>query len=594
MKGDCGRVMMTVLAVLISGMMTAAVQGQVLPFEDIQYTGDQREVEFDGTWYVLLAIDGREADRIVQYCQEEYGDDWQNALEDKFVLVMAGVGRTVEGTVKIHVRESGSHRPKLLSDVPLSREKWQQLAQARQLSDEIVDNGLPASLVMRDLLQLQSLLDNVWAWSDRERDRYTEQFSQMRKAYTSSVALPRFVSEVMRCLAAAGDAASCAKETESTWPGGYLPFALEKVADQWVAVQLDYRRLFDPDYPYITQIGRADIEHCVAEIQPLIAKGDSLSGRVGGVLRCWGFVEFMMRLEKSDRVQVRLASGEGEVRETQVSLMPHPGPTTSFKPPGFINTHRLLPDQVGYLRLADMHITGDRRRALDDAMSAMRGTRGLVLDVRGNSGERRDLLETLLPYFLSPSHGSTVVNVMACRAKPDQKPDIVSGYLSEMRCYPAANPVWPAQTRQMIQQYAQTFTPSDKLEEAQFSKWHYMAISPKTDEGVYYYDKPVVVLMDEGSGGAAEVLLSWMKTLPRVTLVGRPSVGTDALVRTFKLRHSGVQIQLTTGLSFAPGGELITGRGVSPDVVVEQTLDDVTGKTDSILEQGLSCLKKAN
>lgn len=92
---------------------------------------------------------------------------------------------------------------------------------------------------------------------------------------------------------------------------------------------------------------------------------------------------------------------------------------------------------------------------------------------------------------------------------------------------------------------------------------------------------PIVLLVNENSASASEVLAGALKDNGRAKLVGKKTFGKGSVQSLFKLRNGGAKI--TIAEYFTAGGYNINGNGVEPDYVVENT-----GEEDLQLEKALS------
>jgi carboxyl-terminal processing protease len=79
----------------------------------------------------------------------------------------------------------------------------------------------------------------------------------------------------------------------------------------------------------------------------------------------------------------------------------------------------------------------------------------------------------------------------------------------------------------------------------------------------------LVVLVNQGSASAAEIVAGALQENERAQIVGMPTVGTGTVLRPFSLSDGSVlRLGVTNWLT--PKRELIKGQGVQPDLVVEQ------------------------
>ena len=138
--------------------------------------------------------------------------------------------------------------------------------------------------------------------------------------------------------------------------------------------------------------------------------------------------------------------------------------------------------------------------------------------------------------------------------------------------------------RAAIAKFAKDFDPEWRPPGLGFSAWHCMVLSPLKGEHYYRYDKPVVILTDAGSSGAADVLAGAFKGRKNVTLIGTATAGATGRSEAVRLANSGIAVRVCTTASYRPDGKLYDGRGVEPDVELWPAPDDFIGRTDSVLE----------
>lgn len=100
-------------------------------------------------------------------------------------------------------------------------------------------------------------------------------------------------------------------------------------------------------------------------------------------------------------------------------------------------------------------------------------------------------------------------------------------------------------------------------------------------------DIPVVVLINEDSASAAEILAGALKDNKRALLVGKTTFGKGLVQTVYPLRDGGA-LKLTTQKYFTPSGTDINEIGIHPDYEVERGEKD----KDLQLEKALEILKK--
>jgi carboxyl-terminal processing protease len=78
---------------------------------------------------------------------------------------------------------------------------------------------------------------------------------------------------------------------------------------------------------------------------------------------------------------------------------------------------------------------------------------------------------------------------------------------------------------------------------------------------------PMVVLVNQGTGSAAEIVAGALQDAHRATLIGQTTFGTGTVLNGFPL-SDGSQILLATEEWLTPNGRVIWHKGITPDVSV--------------------------
>jgi carboxyl-terminal processing protease len=170
-----------------------------------------------------------------------------------------------------------------------------------------------------------------------------------------------------------------------------------------------------------------------------------------------------------------------------------------------------LPDDIGYIKLRSFQKTTSEELA--DALHDLdeQHVRALVLDLRNNPGGLLEQAITVSDEFLEP--GKLIVYTKGRLAGQNMK-----GFSKNERAY---------------------------------------------------ITQSMVILINEGSASASEIVAGALQDLGRATVMGTQSFGKGS-VQTIIPLSDGSGLRLTTAKYFTPKGREIQGKGITPDVVVEE------------------------
>ncbi len=104
-------------------------------------------------------------------------------------------------------------------------------------------------------------------------------------------------------------------------------------------------------------------------------------------------------------------------------------------------------------------------------------------------------------------------------------------------------------------------------------------------------DIPMVVLVDQGSASASEILAGALQDHGRAVLIGERTFGKGSVQQPFEL-SDGSELRVTIARWFTPNGREIHKKGLEPDIPVEVTPEDKAAGRDPILERALQYFRE--
>lgn len=100
----------------------------------------------------------------------------------------------------------------------------------------------------------------------------------------------------------------------------------------------------------------------------------------------------------------------------------------------------------------------------------------------------------------------------------------------------------------------------------------------------------VVILINQGSASGSEILAGALRDNRGIKLIGEDSFGKGSVQELMKLRE-GSSLKITIAKWLTPKEELITDKGLTPDIKVEMTDEDYKEERDPQLDKAIEIIK---
>ena len=198
------------------------------------------------------------------------------------------------------------------------------------------------------------------------------------------------------------------------------------------------------------------------------------------------------------------------------------------------------PSGFGYIRILTFKTRTGHAEEFDEALDELRDAPGLILDIRENTGGF-----------------GTGQRRMIGRLLAKKAPSIIS-YL---RNGPDHNDFYK----------------------------HDGHIKPA---GPWQYTKPVALLTNSKTGSAADLFAARIFNSGRVITIGTPTHGNLTGTCVFAILPCGLNVRISAGYITDSNGKIIEGNGNVPDIIVDQTYEDLMKGRDTVLDRAVTELER--
>jgi len=112
----------------------------------------------------------------------------------------------------------------------------------------------------------------------------------------------------------------------------------------------------------------------------------------------------------------------------------------------------------------------------------------------------------------------------------------------------------------------------------------------KTIGNKRFFDIPIIVLINEGSASASEILAGALRDNMGVKLVGKKTFGKGS-VQELKYLKDGSSLKITVAEWLTPNRIVINNNGIEPDFEIEMSFEDYKNNRDPQLEKAMELLR---
>jgi hypothetical protein len=452
-------------------------------------------------------------------------------------------------------------------------------------ADAVAAQRLARGAAVEDIDTLRARLGKYSAYRSLNAYPYERHLDSLRRSIGDSVPIVAFWRSLQTVVGRLQDAHSnvvLPRGTSAPLVGGELPFELTFIDTTIIALHSCRCALLAAEFPRIVSVDGIGIDSLM-RIAGIRFAGHSAQRFRYRALAALRPIETILQLAgrpADGTLMIRLAGTERDTSFTMaVSRPSRSAPLVTF-------ASAQLRGSIAYLRIPVMFARGDSvgdagyqmvRAAVES--ETFRRAPAYIIDVRGNDGGTRHILELLLPRFIREP---LVYNIALVRADTNGVGDRSLLSPDDERL--------SQDVRAALRAALISFKPGWQAPIGEFLPRRFAAIALPADSSSNMSHKPVVVLLDAGSFSATDIFLGAMSLAPNVTLMGTPSAGGSGRSRAFVLPRSRLTVVLSTMASFRPDGRFYDGVGIAPDIVVAQTVEALANGEDRQLAEAMRYL----
>ncbi len=391
----------------------------------------------------------------------------------------------------------------------------------------------------------------------------------------------------------------------------YLPFIVAPFKNNIVSLaehdSLTHYKYLSKNYPFLKVIQGIEVDSLINTYPHRALKAPELSRLMRGsqYLEHISKHLFLEHRIINDSLTITLTDGVSDSIFT-TSYTSHPNywadigssnPRTSkisqevWNEAEYRRLDKWLTDSIGYFRITDMLSYRDHpyfEPYLLNAIQKFKSASALIFDLRGNGGGTRHILNTIAPFIVPKDHSPWVANIAYVRNDQGLNEDLES--MTNRFLYSYYSSQFSNDDQRAIDSFMAKFNPEVNFPAEKFSKPFFMLL----ESGENQIECPIYVLVNEECFSAASVFTTSLKGLPNVRIAGVTTDGSSGRSRIFELPESGIEVRLSTMLSFQRNGKTLDGNGTEPDILIKRKEKQILGYEDSQLMDLISIIKSNN
>ncbi|HUU20269.1 MAG TPA: S41 family peptidase [Sedimentisphaerales bacterium] len=354
-----------------------------------------------------------------------------------------------------------------------------------------------------------------------------------------------------------------------------LPLKLDLVEKKWVVIQrYPVQEILDEDIPVGTVVlsieGKSPLNYFQEKLFPYLSGGDAHQKQNAVNRRLFlrnTSLSMDMRYPDGTFHNRVLKANRGTVKwsdDLRQRFHSHSEVSSPYE-------SRLLPDGLLYVRYSQCEDGYEKELSTLIKSMSDNWPRAIIVDLRSNPGGNT-------PYKLLGHLISTPIEAGIRKTRCS-----ISELDSQLQTVLERDSLSPAVTEAL----------NRAIEAGHLPKGYspgWITSEGSIEPNPIHYDGPLYLIVDSGTGSAAEDFVAILKGCGRAKVVGTPTVGSTGNSIRFNLPGGGSVRICVAQAKFANGEDFIP-MGVQPDILLHRTIKGIIDNRDEILELALDFVR---
>ncbi len=115
------------------------------PFTGVRWQEATPQVQVNGVWYELVALNDLPAEQIVGFCQQVAPEDWQRRFQEDLPAVLMLMGHDPGQTAKLDLKDLQTGKEQVMEKVAMTEKNRSEIYNARIVEESAAPTTEPTT-----------------------------------------------------------------------------------------------------------------------------------------------------------------------------------------------------------------------------------------------------------------------------------------------------------------------------------------------------------------------------------------------------------------------------------------------------------------